>query len=153
MQLSRWPAGSLLVVALLAFSLLRIAEGYQPLNTYDLVISGGRVIDPESNLDAVRNIGISNGVIRAVDAQRFTGRTTLDASRMVVSPRVHRSPPARAARDQSGGRHAESDGWRHNGDGTRSRNRRRRPVVRGARGQGAHQLLASASATSPCGSP
>ena len=27
--------------------------------TYDLVIAGGRVIDPETKLDAVRNVGIS----------------------------------------------------------------------------------------------
>jgi predicted amidohydrolase len=30
---------------------------------YDLVILGGRVIDPESKLDGVRNIGLSDGRI------------------------------------------------------------------------------------------
>ena len=85
MQPSRWVT-SLLVLALLALGVLRIVEGYQPQDTYDVVISDGRVIDPESSLDAVRNIGISNGVIRAVSAQRLSGRTTLDAAGMVVSP-------------------------------------------------------------------
>jgi N-acyl-D-aspartate/D-glutamate deacylase len=85
MQPSRWVT-SLVVLALLALGVLRIVEGDQPQDTYDVVISDGRVIDPESSLDAVRNIGISQGVIRAVSAQRLSGRTTLDASGMVVSP-------------------------------------------------------------------
>ena len=33
---------------------------------YDLVIQGGRVIDPETGLDAVRNVGISNGKIARI---------------------------------------------------------------------------------------
>ena len=33
---------------------------------YDLVIKGGRVMDPETKLDAVRNVGISNGRIEVV---------------------------------------------------------------------------------------
>ena len=34
----------------------------------------------------VRNVGISAGVIRAISAQRLTGRDTLDASGLVVAP-------------------------------------------------------------------
>ena len=33
---------------------------------YDVVIANGRVMDPESGLDAVRNVGISGGKIRAI---------------------------------------------------------------------------------------
>ena len=29
--------------------------------TYDLLILGGRVMDPETNLDAVRNVGVGKG--------------------------------------------------------------------------------------------
>ena len=54
--------------------------------TFDLVISGGRVIDPESGLDAMRNIGISGGTIAAISAQPLTGRATIDANGLVVSP-------------------------------------------------------------------
>jgi N-acyl-D-aspartate/D-glutamate deacylase len=54
--------------------------------TFDLVIADGRVLDPESGLDAVRNIGISGGRVAAVTADRITGRTTIDASGLVVSP-------------------------------------------------------------------
>src|SRR3954451_21574741 len=54
--------------------------------TYDLVIRGGRVIDPESKLDAVRNIGITGGKVRAVSAASLTGRSTIDAKGLVVAP-------------------------------------------------------------------
>src|SRR5579864_2562906 len=33
---------------------------------YDLVLAGGRVIDPETRLDAVRNVGIRDGTIARV---------------------------------------------------------------------------------------
>ncbi|HEY6552153.1 MAG TPA: hypothetical protein VI669_02305, partial [Vicinamibacteria bacterium] len=46
---------------------------------YDLVILGGRVMDPASGLDAVRAVGITGGTIRAVSAQPLQGRDTLDA--------------------------------------------------------------------------
>ncbi len=35
---------------------------------YDLVLSGGRVIDPETRLDAIRNVGVSAGRIAAISA-------------------------------------------------------------------------------------
>ena len=54
--------------------------------TFDLVISGGRVIDSESGLDAVRNIGIRNGKIAAISASRLAGKTTIDAKGLVVAP-------------------------------------------------------------------
>ncbi len=38
---------------------------------YDFVIEGGRVIDPASGLDAVRNVGIIGRSIRAVSAERL----------------------------------------------------------------------------------
>jgi N-acyl-D-aspartate/D-glutamate deacylase len=60
--------------------------GLRAQETYDLVIANGRVIDPESGLDAVRHVGIGGGVIRAISADRLNGRTTLDASGHVVSP-------------------------------------------------------------------
>jgi len=54
--------------------------------TYDLVILDGRVIDPESRSDAVRNLGISNGTIKAISTNKLTGRTVIDARGLVVSP-------------------------------------------------------------------
>ncbi len=36
---------------------------------YDLVILGGRAMDPESGLDAVRNVGVRGGMIAAISEQ------------------------------------------------------------------------------------
>ena len=54
--------------------------------TYDIVLANGRVMDPESQLDAVRNIGIREGKIRAISASPLQGRSTLDAKGLVVAP-------------------------------------------------------------------
>src|SRR5690348_5970919 len=53
---------------------------------FDLVIANGHVMDPESGLDAVRNVGITAGKIRAVSARPLSGRQTIDARGLVVSP-------------------------------------------------------------------
>ena len=53
---------------------------------YDLVISNGRVMDPESGLDAVRSIGVSGGTVQALTNDGLQGRTSIDATRLVVSP-------------------------------------------------------------------
>lgn len=54
--------------------------------TFDLVISNGRVIDPESGLDAIRHLGIVNDRIMAVSEQPLAGREVIDATGLVVSP-------------------------------------------------------------------
>src|SRR6195256_6334411 len=53
---------------------------------YDRAILGGRVIDPASNLDAVRNIGILDGQIAIITPQDIRGRDTIDARGLVVEP-------------------------------------------------------------------
>jgi N-acyl-D-aspartate/D-glutamate deacylase len=53
---------------------------------YDRVILGGRVIDPSSNLDAVRNFGILDGRIAAITPQEIRGRDAIDARGLVVAP-------------------------------------------------------------------
>jgi N-acyl-D-aspartate/D-glutamate deacylase len=54
--------------------------------TYEVVIANGRVMDPESGLDAIRNVGISGGKIRAISARALTGKQTIDARGLVVAP-------------------------------------------------------------------
>jgi dihydroorotase len=54
--------------------------------TYDTVITNGRVMDPESGLDGVRDVGISNGRIGAISKSRLIGRRTIDAHGLVVAP-------------------------------------------------------------------
>jgi dihydroorotase len=53
---------------------------------FDVVISNGRVMDPESRLDAVRNIGIRQGKIAAISTKRLQAATMIDATGMTVSP-------------------------------------------------------------------
>jgi dihydroorotase len=55
--------------------------------TYDLVIKGGRVIDPSAGLDAVRDVAISGGRIVAVDANiPCEASETIDARGRLVTP-------------------------------------------------------------------
>jgi N-acyl-D-aspartate/D-glutamate deacylase len=54
--------------------------------SYDVVLSGGRVIDPETGLDAIRNVGIKNGKIGRISSEPLQGRRTLSASGLVVAP-------------------------------------------------------------------
>ena len=60
----------------------------QPPSTgpFDLVIANGRVMDPESNTDAVRAVGITGGIIRAVSERPLEGRVTIDARGLIVAP-------------------------------------------------------------------
>ena len=60
-----------------------VAEAVQAL---DLVIAGGRVLDPESGLDAVRHVGIRDGAVAAVSESPLTGAATVDAAGLVVAP-------------------------------------------------------------------
>jgi len=53
---------------------------------YDLVIANGRVLDPASKLDAVRNVGIRNGKIAAISTGALGGRATIDATGLTVAP-------------------------------------------------------------------
>jgi len=54
--------------------------------TYEVVIANGRVMDPESGLNAVRNVGINGGKIRAISTVALQGKSTLDAKGLVVAP-------------------------------------------------------------------
>ncbi|HXB73671.1 MAG TPA: amidohydrolase family protein [Candidatus Acidoferrales bacterium] len=57
-----------------------------PAQQYDIVIAGGRVMDPATNLDGVRHIGIRGGKIAAISATPLRGGTTIDAKGLVVAP-------------------------------------------------------------------
>lgn len=55
---------------------------------YDLIIRGGRVIDPSLRLDGVRDVGVSNGRIAAVEASLTANADTVvvDARGKIVVP-------------------------------------------------------------------
>jgi N-acyl-D-aspartate/D-glutamate deacylase len=55
--------------------------------TYDLVIKGGRVIDPESGLDqSGLNLGIMGGTVTALTSAPLKGRIEIDAGGLIVAP-------------------------------------------------------------------
>ena len=54
--------------------------------TYDIVLTGGRVMDPESGLEAVRNVGIREGQIAAISEDELAGDRIIDAAGLVVAP-------------------------------------------------------------------
>lgn len=53
---------------------------------YDLVLEGGRVMDPETGLDGVRNLGIRDGKIVRISADALSGRRVIHAAGLVVAP-------------------------------------------------------------------
>jgi N-acyl-D-aspartate/D-glutamate deacylase len=71
---------SFLVAFLLCASTLAVAQ------ELDVVIEHGRVMDPETGMDAIRNVGIQNGKITRISDQVLKGRQTIDASGLVVAP-------------------------------------------------------------------
>ena len=54
--------------------------------SFDIVIKGGQVMDPDSGLDDVRNIGIQGGKIVIVTQDKITGKRIINADGLVVSP-------------------------------------------------------------------
>jgi len=53
---------------------------------YDIVLAGGRVIDPETKLDAVRNVGIIQNRIAQISSEPLQGKEVIDVSGLVVAP-------------------------------------------------------------------
>jgi N-acyl-D-aspartate/D-glutamate deacylase len=53
---------------------------------YDVVIHGGRVLDPETSLDAVRDVGIRGNQIAAISEQPLTGARVINAAGLVIAP-------------------------------------------------------------------
>jgi N-acyl-D-aspartate/D-glutamate deacylase len=53
---------------------------------FDLVLEGGRVMDPETGVDAVRNVGIRDGKIVRISSDALSGRRVVHARGLVVAP-------------------------------------------------------------------
>src|SRR5579864_8657229 len=85
-----------------AATLARVGDAFAA--NYDLVIKGGRVIDPSVGLDAVRDVAIAAGKIAAVDTNiAAEAADTIDARGRIVAPGlidIH----THAARDKEGPR-------------------------------------------------
>ena len=85
MQVTATLKTAILASALVASTVasIRLASADE---SYDLVIANGRVMDPESGLDTVRNVGIRGGKIRAISVAPLKGASTIDAKGFVVAP-------------------------------------------------------------------
>src|SRR5258707_8502751 len=80
----KWAAGVVLLVASVG-----MAAGSGPSNgteIYDLVVASGRVMDPESGLDAVRNVGIRGGKNAGISVGPIIGKKTIEGRGLVVGP-------------------------------------------------------------------
>lgn len=53
---------------------------------YDIVLAGGRVIDPETKLDAIKNVGILNNRIAQISSEPLKGKEIINVSGLVVAP-------------------------------------------------------------------
>jgi len=53
---------------------------------FDIVLVGGRVIDPETKLDGIRNVGILNNRIAQISSQPLKGKKIVNVGGLVVAP-------------------------------------------------------------------
>ena len=79
-------AKAILVAATLLLCSAAVSAPIFAQGNYDVVIVNGRVMDPESGLDAVRNVGILAGKIRAISRGPLVGKTLIDAKNLAVAP-------------------------------------------------------------------
>jgi N-acyl-D-glutamate deacylase len=84
---SRLEAGGIQRVLVAVFAIIATAVS-PPIfaETYDVAINNGRVMDPETNFDGVRNVGIKDGKIVAITADAIKGKETINAKGHVVAP-------------------------------------------------------------------
>ena len=86
--LKHWNGLAALGILLAAITLTSVPgiQGAPADAALDTVILGGRVMDPESGLDAVRNIGIRGGKIVEITEKPLLGKQMIDAKALVVAP-------------------------------------------------------------------
>lgn len=72
------------ILAVVLFAIVSPGAWAQPV--YDLVLANGRVMDPGTRMDAMRNIGITAGKIAAISESDLAGREIIDVSGVVVAP-------------------------------------------------------------------
>jgi cytosine/adenosine deaminase-related metal-dependent hydrolase len=78
--------GKASAAAAVVASLSSVACSQTDTEDLDLVILGGRVMDPETAFDAVANVGVKGGRITAITQEAISGKETIDATGLVVAP-------------------------------------------------------------------
>lgn len=66
--------------------LLNSANAQTGSTEYDIVLTGGRVIDPETRLDAIRNVGIIQNRIAQISSEPLRGKQVINVAGLVVAP-------------------------------------------------------------------
>jgi hypothetical protein len=72
--------------ALVALFAVVLVVACFPPRQYDLVIAGGRVIDPETQFDAIAHVGIIDDRIVKISETPLQGEVLIDASGAIVAP-------------------------------------------------------------------
>ncbi len=80
------PIAVAILLALLVVVFVDASPAQAAPNDLDIVVRGGRVIDPLSGLDAIRDVGIRDGRIVAISEDPLDGDRALDATGLVVAP-------------------------------------------------------------------
>jgi cytosine/adenosine deaminase-related metal-dependent hydrolase len=89
--MTKFNLPAILIATLSAVNSVHAAE-------FDVVISNGRVIDPETHLDDIRHVGINDGVIKSISIVPLNGEQIVDATGLVVAPGfidIHSHTPTR----------------------------------------------------------
>lgn len=73
---------SIWIIALFAFANILIAQT----TVYDIVIKNGKVMDPETNFEGIRNVGIIGDRIAEISNLDLQGKVIINASNLVVAP-------------------------------------------------------------------
>jgi len=71
---------------ILSLLFLVFTSGLLTAQQFDLVIEGGRLMDPETRLDAVRNLGIRDGKIAQISEGTLPGKRVIQAHGLIVAP-------------------------------------------------------------------
>jgi N-acyl-D-aspartate/D-glutamate deacylase len=79
-------AVALVFLAATATFVCKLRAHSAPEGAYDIAILNGRVMDPESGLDAIRNVGVRAGKIVAISPSPLSSASTIDARGLVVAP-------------------------------------------------------------------
>ena len=86
MRATRRIFGKVLAVLLPAVLAAGLGACADAAPRYDVVLAGGRVMDPESGTDAVLDVGIRGDRIEALSEEPLAGERVIDASGLVVAP-------------------------------------------------------------------
>ena len=74
------------IAALILAASCSLASCASAPESFDVVLKSGRVIDPETNLDDVRDVGIRGDTITRISTEPLTGARIIDARGLIVAP-------------------------------------------------------------------